>query len=534
MEQLVLYISLFSIIIAVGIVFNKAPVPTSLLLVVTGMVLGEIPNFPRVDLDSELVLNLFLPILIYQISVVSSWRDLKKSLRPITLLSFGHVIFITILVAVAAHYIIPGISWPLAFVLGAVVSPPDDVAIIAIAEKVQMPKRILTVLKGEAMFNDATALVIFRFALASVITHQFYVEKIFATFLVVLVGETLYGLLVGFVLGTLRTRVKDPVLQMMFSFITPFVAYLPAEYAGGSGVLATAVTGLVIESIFIEKFSPEVRLLARSVWQTLAFAIEKILFLLLGLEIRYIHQSISAIPVSTLLLYSTTIIAVIIIGRFIWVFPSAYLPRFLFPSIRKRDPYPPWQYVFVVSWAGMRGGISLAAALAVPILPMASFSEDPRDLIIFLVFCSIVATLVLQGFALPWVLKILKIPCYGQAEEYQEHINELKARHSIAISVLKWLKEYEQTISDNPEQLSEVKFRVQEYQNIKKQLKESIKSHDGQNFHSEEASELKQMVYLSNQITEVERRTLLQLWHQDKISHALKNKLMTQLDHKAM
>ncbi len=280
MDQIELLVLMLSIIVAVGVFFSQSAVPTALILVIVGMLVSIIPHFPEVTINPTIILNIFLPLLLYVTSAESSWRDVRLNLRPIVSLSIGHVLFITGIVAITVHALIPQLGWPLAFVLGAVISPPDDVAIIPIAEKIQMPRQVLTVLKGEALLNDATALTVFRFALAALVTHQFSVMHAVTGFCAVIVGETLYGLFVGHVLGQLRLRIKDPLLQVLTSLMTPFIAYLPAEHLGGSGVLATVVTGLVIGHVYLERFAPDVRLVSRSVWATLGFALQSLLFLL--------------------------------------------------------------------------------------------------------------------------------------------------------------------------------------------------------------------------------------------------------------
>lgn len=532
MEQIEIYIVLFGIIVIVGQIFRKSTVPISLLLVITGMLLSLIPAFPRVTLDSTTVLNIFLPLLIYQISAFSSWKDVKKNLRPISLLSVGHVIFITTLVAVVIHALIPQLGWPLAFVLGAVISPPDDVAIVSIAEKIRMPARIVTILEGEGMFNDATALILFRFALVATVTHQFYVMHAVGAFFLVIVGETLYGLALGYILGELRARIANPMLHMIASVLTPFLAYFPAVMLGGCGVLATAVVGFMIGNVYAFRFSSEFRLVSRSFWPTLSFGIQSILFLLIGLDLHVILEKISSIPSKSLLLYSVAVILVVVIGRFLWVYPATYLPRFFSATIRKKDPYPPWQTPIIISWAGMRGGISLAAALAVPILPATVQGANSRDLLIFLVFCVIAATLLLQGLSLPWLLKVLGVQKYGQQESYEEHLTELSTQLKMTEAALSWLSDYEKEIKDNQKALDELRLYIQQYQMLEKQLKESIINHNGLSMHDEKA-EMMEEACLLMQIIEVEKTALLQLWREEKINLTILNKLLERLDHRS-
>lgn len=528
MSLLETYLILLAVIAIVGVIFRNLAIPNALLLVIVGMIFSFIPDFPRVSLRPDLVLDIFLPLLIYITSAESSWKDVKLNVAPITLLSIGHVLFIAGLAAIAIHTLIPQLGWPMSFVLGAVISPPDDVAIVPIAEKIHMPKRIVTILKGEGMFNDATALILFRFALAAVITHQFSAIKAVSDFFVIIIGETLYGLLLGYTIGALRLRIHDPIMQMIVSILTPFLAYIPAERLGGCGVLATVVTGFVIGHKFMDRYTPEVRLIGRSVWSTLGFTLQSLLFLLVGLDLRFIVDRISTIPANSLFLYTIAILLIVILGRFIYVYAVTYIPRWLFPSVHK-EPTARWQYSFIISWAGMRGGISLAAALAVPALPLSINGANPRDLIIFLTFCVIAATLLLQGLTLPWVLEAVGIHTHGRKEKEEERLAEISARLSMVKAVLRWLNEYKTQIKNDYNYLEEIKFHIREYRMLKKQLEERLLFHDKTTIHDENI-ELRDAIFLSAQILQVERQELSLLWHQDKISHAVRNKLIQQLD----
>ncbi|MDR3476873.1 MAG: sodium:proton antiporter [Gammaproteobacteria bacterium] len=533
MGQLEIYILLFGVIILIGQIFNKSPVPTSLLLVITGMVLSLIPQFPLVTLNPDLVLNIFLPVLVYHISSSSSWKDFKKNIRPIIQLSFGHVIFITVLVATVMHYLSPELSWPLAFVLGAVLAPPDDVAIVTIAEKVHLPETIFSILEGEALLNDATALILFRFALIAVVTNSFSPLHAASAFLFVVIGESLYGYILGTVLGEIRLRIQNPTLHMMASILTPFLAYIPAVKLGGCGVLATAVTGFMIGHRYSMRFTPEFRLLSHAIWPTLSFAIQCILFLLIGLDMRSILTSISSIPTGLLIIYGSAAVATVIIGRFIWVFTMVYLvPKTYFSSRRKSDTTPPWRFPFVVSWAGVRGSISLAAALAVPTLPAIASGINPRNLLVFLVFCVIIATLIIQGLSLPLIIRILGVHKFGLIEKYNAHVAELDARKKMVSAVLHWLFEYKKEVKNNPKLYGEVKQHISEYKLIRTHLNERITLHELKSPHDEKAEALEE-VFLTSQIIEIERAELLRLWRSDKINLSVRNKLLEKLDHRA-
>ncbi|HRE32378.1 MAG TPA: sodium:proton antiporter, partial [Candidatus Berkiella sp.] len=494
MAQIEIFILLLGIIAIVGLLARKVTVPISLLLVIIGMLVSLIPFMPEIHLKSNMVLDIILPLLIYEMSAESSWREMKINLRPIISLSIGHVLFIATLVAVLIHSLIPDIGWPLAFVLGAVVAPPDDVAIMAIAEKANIPQRVLTILKSEAMLNDATALILFRFSLAALLTHEFSASSAFGTFLLIVLGETFYGLALGNFIGKLRLTVTDPRLQMLFSFLTPFLAYLPAERLGGCGVLATAVTGLVIGHRYFDKFLPEVRLVTHSVWTSISFGLQSILFLLVGLNLKYvIDRADDFFTHQKLLIYSIAVTLTVMIGRFIWTYGTTYLPRLFMPSLRKKDPYPPWQYPFVTSWAGMRGAISLAAAFAIP--PLTFVGGNSRDLIILFTFAVICTTLLIQGLTLPWILKHLSIEQYRQQEKKQEEIIELKALKKMTHAAITWLKEYEVIVKENQPLVASVQLHIEQYKMRKKQLAERLKALQGNQEH-DDITELTTSIHL--------------------------------------
>lgn len=530
MELLTFYILLFSIIVLLGQVFQKSTIPLALILVIFGMLLSLLPFIPEIQLNSNLVLDFFLPILIYEISAFSSWRDIKKQLRPIASLSIGHVIFITFLIAIVMHTLMPQIGWPFAFVLGAIISPPDDVAIVSICEKMRIPERVFIILEGEGMFNDAAALTLFRFALAAAFTNTFSIMHASLTFVAVIIGETIYGFILGHLLGKIRLKISNTTLHLIASFLTPFLAYIPSVMLGGTGVLATAVVGFLIGNYYSVRFTPQYRLISLTLWPALAFTIEGLLFLLVGLDLRSIFMRIAIIPLDTLMLYVFSIIFTVIIGRFIWVYGSVtFLPKILFPH-RKKENSPHWKYTFLIAWAGIRGGISLAAALAIPSLTFLSIGVDLRDLIIFLVFCTIIVTLVLQGLSLPFIIRKLGFVRIGQKERYNEHLSELHARSQMIRVGLNWLQRYKTEIRNNKKLLEEVNFHIHEYQTLQKQYQDRILEHDGKYVHNEEL-EIKDQLSLLLQLIKVEQKELLRLWKEDKINLRTRNKLLAMLDH---
>ncbi len=534
MEAIILYVVLFIIIVVVGHLFNRFPFPLSLILVVVGMMLSLAPNLGSISIQPHIVLNIFLPLLIYQISAFSSWKDFKKMFTAIALLSIGHVIFITVLVAVVIQWLIPELGWPLAFVIGAILSPPDDVAIVSIAEKIRLPEKVITILEGEGMLNDATALTLFRFSLAALLTHHFAPAPAVLTFFLVIIGETIYGIVLGYILGELRKKINNSSLHVLASLLTPFLAYIPPQLLGGSGIIATVATGFVIGNVYAARFTPEFRLISRAMWPSIFFGIQSILFLLVGLNMFSIVKSVSVIPTHYLILYSSVVIATIIVGRFFWVyFPNFYIPRLLFPHIRRLEPHVPWQFPFIVAWAGMRGSISLAAALAVPLLPNLVYGANARNFLIFLIFTVILVTLLIQGSSLPFILKMIHIEKFSHCEEYGEHLMEISARKELTTAALHWLNEYKLQFDTNADIQEDIKFQITHYKKLKTKLKKRIDAHMDASFKHDEAAEIAEDTSLILDLIEVEKNKLMELWHSDKINLKVRNKLLEQLDHQA-
>ena len=427
---------LIAAMVGLTILSNRLSVPVPLILVPAGVLLGFIPWFPQIELNPDLILLVFLPPLVYAGGFSSSWQAFRKNLRPIFLLSFGLVLFTMGVVAVVAHRFIPGLGWAAAFVLGAIVAPTDDVAAATIARRLSLPHRIVSVLEGEGLMNDATALTAFRFATAAVVIASFSFNKALGTFLAVVFGEVGYGLFLGWAVSKFRQKLGDPALGITVSLLTPYLAYLPAERLGGSGVLATAVAGLYIGRNFSLLSTPGIRLAAIPIWQMLVFILNNVLFLVTGLQLKSVIENTAGLPASALLYDGVLISVAVIAARILWVFPSAFLPRFLSARIRKRDPLPPWRQIFIVSWTGMRGSVSLAAAFGIPALTQIGTPFPDRHLIIFITFCVIVSTLVFQGITLPSLIRWLGVDRDGARERRGAHYQETSARIEAAHAAL--------------------------------------------------------------------------------------------------
>jgi CPA1 family monovalent cation:H+ antiporter len=418
---------LLAVVAAVAVIANRLKVPPSILLVLTGVVIALVPGLPPVELAPELVLLLILPPVIYNSAFLMSWREFQFNLRPITLLAVGGVVFTTLAVAAAAHWVMD-IAWPVGFLLGAIVSPPDAIAPLDIARRMELPRRLLVILEGEALANDATALILYRFAVGAIAVGVFSFTEAAGIFAAIVAGEILWGIGVGWLMLRLRRWVKDPLIEIVLSVLTPFLAFWPPVHLGGSGVLATVTAGLYVSYNGARLINPRTRLQGIFFWEFFIYVLEGMVFLITGLQARTVLGRISDYPLSQLALSALVITAAVIVARFVWIFPTAYLPRWLVPPIRRRDPSPPWQWPFVLAFTGVRGIVSLAAALAIPFATATGAPFPDRDLILFLTFSVILVTLVGQGLLLPWVIRRLGLAHAGRREREFNRAEELKAR----------------------------------------------------------------------------------------------------------
>jgi monovalent cation/hydrogen antiporter len=426
-ETFQILILLLAVISVVGLVAKRLKIPPAILLVITGVGLALIPDLPTLELAPDLVLVLVLPPIIYWDAVKMSWKEFRFNLRAITLLAIGAVVFTTVAIAAATHWLL-GFPWAVGFVLGAIVSPPDAVAPLAIARRLQLPRRLMVVLEGEGLANDATALVLYRFAVVAVSVGSFSFVEAAGTFMAILAGEIVWGIGAGWLMLRLRRWVRDPGIEIMLSILTPFVAYWPPEQLGGSGVLATVTAGLYVSWNGSRLIPAATRVPGAVFWDFLTYLIEGMVFLITGLQARTLIPAIRHYTLAEIAVAAAVVCAVVIITRFIWVFPSTYLPRWLFPAIRRNDPYPPWQHPTILGFAGIRGIVSLAAALAIP-FSLADGSPFPdRDLILILTFCVLFVTLVGEGLTLPAVTHALGLANAGRRERQADQEQEYKVR----------------------------------------------------------------------------------------------------------
>ncbi len=434
-EMVVLGILVASAALVIAGQYVHVPYPVALVL--GGLALGFMPGVPTVSLDPDLVLLIALPPLLYAAAFFSSLRDLREHVRSIALLSVGLVIFTTLGVAWIAHSFIDGLSWEAAFVLGAVVSPTDPVAATSIAGRLGAPRRVVTIVEGESLINDATALVLYKFAVAAVLTGSFSLLDASFDFFLNVAGGLGVGLVIGWIVTWVRRRLDDPPTEITISLMTAYFAYLPAVALDVSGVVAAVTVGIYLGWHAPELVSPATRLQTFAVWETLVFVLNALLFTLLGLQFEGILDALEGDAASTLIGYGLLISVAVIAIRLMWVFPLTYVPRFLLQHVRGMHDHTPWQHPLLVGWSGMRGAVSLAAALAIPLETEAGAPFPERDLIIFITFCVILATLVVQGLTLPWLVRRLDV-----REDEREH-EENEARLYATKAALERLDELE-------------------------------------------------------------------------------------------
>ncbi|WP_077796546.1 Na+/H+ antiporter [Streptomyces sp. JHA26] len=405
---------------AIAAAGRRTPVPAPLLLVAAGLAVSYVPGVPDYTLDPHVVLPLLLPPLLYTAATDSSYLDLRAQLRPVALLSVGYVLFATFVVGCAAYLIVPGLPLTAALVLGAVVAPPDAVAATAVARRVGLPSRITTILQGESLVNDATAITAYKVALAAAVGEGATWAGGVGEFLLAAVGGVGVGLVLMVPIHWLRTHVKEALLQNTLSLLIPFVAYAAAEQVHASGVLAVVVVALYLGHRAWE-VDFATRLQEEAVWKMVAFVLESAVFALIGLQLPVVLKGLGAYEGLDAAWYALAVFLVVAAARFVWVYPATFLPRLLSARIRAREEDPGWKGPFVIGWAGMRGVVSLAIAFSVPLTVHGGAPFPERNLVLFLTFTTVIGTLVVQGVTLPPLIRVLKFPARDvQAETLAE------------------------------------------------------------------------------------------------------------------
>jgi monovalent cation/hydrogen antiporter len=407
-EQLVL----LALLLAIAALLVAAPalhVPYPILLVLGGLALGFMPGMPTLALPPDLVLVAILPPLLYAAAFFTSLRDLRENLRSISILAIGLVLATMGTVAVVAHEAIDGMSWSAAFVLGAVVSPTDPIAATAIMRRFGVPRRVVAIVEGEALVNDGTALVLYRVAVTAAVTGAFSFWDASWRLLWSIAGGIAIGLAVGYLVAEVRRRIDNPPVEVTIALITGYLAFIPANAAEASGVLAAVTAGIYLGWHTPELTSVQTRLQGAAVWEILVFVINALLFALVGLQLSRILDELTGLSAWELARYGLLVTGTVVLTRIAWIPVVVHLPRRLSRRLREREPAPPMANQLIVAWSGMRGAVSLAAALAIPLATDAGTAFPARDLIVFLTFCVILGTLVVQGLTLPLLIDMLKV-----------------------------------------------------------------------------------------------------------------------------
>ena len=429
MEDFKVVVFIMAILISLTAIVNNRKLPFPIMLVAAGLIIGFIPQLPNLALDPDVVFVIILPPLLYEAALKTSWHQFRSSIRPISALAITLVFFTTTAVAITAHYLIPGFSWPLAFILGAVISPPDAVAASSTIKGLGLNKKVVTILEGESLVNDASALIAYRYAVLAVTTGTFVFWRAGLEFLLITTGGILIGVIVGYIFVLAHKKIENnSVVETTLTLLSPYISYLAAEQFHMSGVLAVVSTGLVISWRAPEVFTYETRMRTGILWDILIFLLHGFVFILIGLQLPSIIKNLGRYPLSEILGYGLIISLVTIVVRIIWVFIGAYWQTFFgkkkktiagIPISENEDTT--WKNVLVVAWTGTRGVISLAAALALPLALQDGSPFPKRHSIIFLSFVVIFVTLVVQGLSLPLLIRWLNIkPQHSNDAEEKE------------------------------------------------------------------------------------------------------------------
>jgi monovalent cation/hydrogen antiporter len=511
--QVILFLMLFAV--ALGWVARHFKFPYPIALVIGGGLLGFVPRLPQPEFDPTFILVLVLPPILYQAALLTSWREFKANIRPIGLLAIGLVIVTTLAVGATLKLLIPDIPWAAAFVLGAIVSPPDVVAATAILSRLNMPRRVVTVLEGESLVNDATGLVIYKFAVAAVLTGVFSLWQASLEFVGVAAGGIVIGFLMGQFFVVVHKYLGDAFIEVLTTLAVPYVAYIAAESLHSSGVLAVVAAGIVRGRYAPEIVSAEMRIIARSVWNLLVFILNSLVFILIGSQLSAILGRLTDYTTAQLFFYGTFVSAVAIVVRFAWIYPAIYLPL-MFKTARGQAVPPPQEgEVFIMSWCGMRGIVSLAAALAVPQVLEDGGAFPERDLIIFLTFVVIAVTLVIQGLSLKPLIRRLQVGKDWSLQEEQQRAKMSLGKAAIAAIDAVVAKD------GIPNELAE-RIRAEFAEQITLQVPDGIVlRHSG----ADDAKRLRAAA------VKAERHELIRLWRENQISDEVLHKIEEDLDY---
>jgi monovalent cation/hydrogen antiporter len=512
-----LEITLFLLLccVALGWIARHFRFPYPIALVIGGGALSFVPGLPKLNFDPQFILVLVLPPILYQAALLTSWRDFKANLRPIGLLAIGLVIVTTLAVGAALKYLVPDIPWAAAFVLGAIVSPPDAVAATAILSRLSVPRRVVTVLEGESLVNDASGLVLYKFAVAAVLTGTFSLAQASVEFAGVSVGGVIIGMVVARVFVAVHRHLGDVFIEVLMALALPYVAYILAESLHVSGVLAVVAAGLVRGRYAPAIVSAEMRIVGRSMWNMLVFLLNSLIFILIGLQLSGVGERLSGYSAVQLAAYGAVVSVVAVAVRFAWIYPLTHVPRMLMPdTLRARYPAPHESEIFIMSWCGMRGIVSLAAALALPLALKDGTPFPYRDLIVFLTFVVIAVTLVVQGLTLAPLIRRLHV---GEDWSHQEEHRQARLALSRAAALAIDDAARRDDIAGN------VSARI--HAEFAEKIAESTADGPTPGVEAAQAQRLRRAAI------EAERRELIRIWRDNQISDDVLHQLEENLDY---
>ncbi|HZD95981.1 MAG TPA: Na+/H+ antiporter [Candidatus Sulfotelmatobacter sp.] len=516
----IVFLLLLVFVAGLTVLARKLQTPYPIVLVIGGLLLSFVPGIPRIVLNPEVIFLLVLPPLLFSAAWLTSWRDFHYNISSISFLAFGLVGFTVLCVAVAANLIFPGFDWRLGVVLGAVISTTDAIAATSIAKRVGLPQRIVDVLEGESLVNDATGLLALEFGLALVVGSQVpTVSSGFLRLLYLILGGIGLGMLVGLVVHWVEHQIDDAPIEITISILIPYAIYLGAESIHVSGVMAVVTCGLYLGRGSAHFFSPAVRIQAEAVWDIFTFILNGFVFVVIGLQLPVVREGIKAYSTGTLVLLGTLFSALVIVLRLIWVFPGASLAYWIRRHVQhQNEPRPPFRQIFVTGWTGMRGVIALAAALSLP-QQLANGRPFPhRSLIIFLTFSVILVTLVLQGLTLPMLIRAL-----GLAGAAGPDCEEAEARRIMAEAALNHLDRAGRDAG--PEDVVLLNDLKEYYQRRLSSL-----PRDGNEQDQSDAETYKHYLELSLHLLRVEREMAVELRNNGRINDEVLRQLLRELD----
>ncbi len=501
---------------ALGWVAHRFQFPYPIALVAGGAILGLIPHLPQFPFDPQFILVLILPPVLYHAALMTSWSDFKAHVRPIGLLSIGLVIATTLAVGAALKLLVPEVPWAAAFVLGAIVSPPDAVAATAILSKLNIPRRVVTVLEGESLVNDASGLVIYKFAVAAVLTGAFSLPEAMMQFSGIAIGGIFLGIGIAHLFIAIHRRLGDPFIEVLISLLVPYATYIVAEALHASGVLALVAAGLVRGRYAPEIVSASMRILGRPAWQLVVFLLNSLTFMLIGLQMSSILDKLSLYSPLQLLVLGSTVSLVAIAVRFVWVYAAALLPGVWNKKGLSHEPSAPPnpRENFIISWCGMRGIVSIAAALSLPLVLPDGSAFPQRDLIVFLTFFVIAVTLVVQGLSLPVLIRKLQV-----GSTWNEHEEKLRVRAAISAAALRALDQHVQHHASTGAWVESLRTEISS--------RIALAVPDGESGGADEASTLR----LRHAVIQAERHELVRLWRINQVSDEVMHRIEELLDH---